>query len=145
MANTELNDLIVYIETTKLSTISDFDKIEYTNFDKTPIRVKRYGAQIYLIPNEFYDSERQHIGSHLTEFWSINVNIIINRHFTSARKSVSDDKGISYWNKTITDLLLDGSNSGIFDSSKWTFENLKTETDNYTLEGVFKCEVFNTY
>jgi len=145
MANTELEDLIVYLETTKLATISDFDKIVYTDFDKTPITVKRYGAHIYLIPKEFHETDRRHIGSHLTEIWNINVDIIINRHFKTMRKSVSDAKGISYWNDLITDLLLDGSNSGIFESSKWEFQDLKTENDNYTLEGVFNCEVVNTY
>lgn len=145
MANTELEDLIVYLETTKLATISDFDRIVYTDFGKTPPRVKTYGAHIYLTPNEFYESERQHIGNHLTDFWKINVDIILNRHFQTMRKSISDAKGISYWKKTITTLLLDGSNSGIFESSKWEFQDLKTENDNYTLEGVFNCEVVNTY
>ena len=144
MANQKLEQIIVWLEG-KLNTVADFDKVEYTDDNQSPPVVKDYGAHMYRTPGEDYEEERVHIGNHLKEFWSINTDIIINRHFQSPRKSVSDAKGISYWLDTIKTLLNEGSNSGVFDSSRWIYDDYIKDTDMYTLKGRFTCELVNTY
>ena len=144
MTNQKLNEIITYIEG-KLATVADLDNVEYTDIDDTPPVVNRYGIHMYRTPGEDYESERRLIGNHLHERWNINLDIIINRHFSTPRVAVSDAKGISYWVNLITALFVNGTNEGIFEDSQWIYDDYIKDTDMYTLKGVFTCEVVNTY
>jgi len=144
MANQTLENIVSYIET-KLATISLLKQVEYTDSEDQPPLIREYGAHIFLPEEDSYESERRYIGAHLNETWNIRVDIIINRHFQTQRKAVSDARGTSYWKALITELFLNGTNSGVFESSKWEFSDYDTNADIYKLKGIFSCELLNTY
>lgn len=143
MTRTKLEDVISYAET-QLNTLTKLDSVKYTDTDSQPIRVKTYGAHIYIDPADFFAQEFEHIGPFATERWSVNVDIIINRNLAD-RKSISDSFGISYWVDTIRNLFMNGTNDGKFKNSWWDYTEQDPSEDLYTIKGVFQCEILNNY
>ena len=143
MANQKLEDIISYAET-KLNTLTDLDIVRYTDSDSQPIPVKTYGAHIYIGDETPWEDERRHIGPLLTQTYTVNIDIIINKRFKD-RLSVSDAKGISYWKNTVTELLLNGTNGGLFKDSFWKPIELDDSEDGYIIKGILTVEVLNRY
>jgi len=144
MARQKLNDIISYLET-KLATNSDLSgNIHYTDEQATMPPIKRYGVHIY-VEGEPLETEHRHIGPRLTEIWTIKLDVVLNRRYVTDRKSVSDAKGISYWIDTVQALLLNGTNSGVFESSEWNYSMTDETGDAYKLKGEFTVEINNLY
>lgn len=143
MARQKLEDIISYIET-QLATQTDIDTVKYTDRDAMPIPVKTYGVHIYIGDEDYHTSERKHIGPLLSETYFVRVDMIINRRFKD-RNSVSDSKGISYWQDTLEALFLNGTNSGQFKDSFWEFNELDINDDIYVIKGVLTVEILNNY
>jgi len=144
MAKQELNDVISYLET-KLATNSDLaGNIHYTDEQSSIPVIKRYGVHLY-VEGEPFETEHKYLGPMLTEMWTIKTDIILNRRYVTDRKSVSDAKGISYWIATVKALLLNGTNSGAFESSEWNYLTTDETGDTYILKGEFLAEINNVY
>lgn len=144
MTTQNLEDVVSFLKT-QLATDSDLDLILYTHTDTKSFAVQRYGAHIYDIEEGMYEDEHLHIGKKLTETWTLGLDIIINKPFREDEDSVTDTKGISYWKKTIEELLLHKTNNGAFLDTKWNFIALDPSNDRIVIKGRFECEILNNY
>ena len=143
MARVTLEDIVSYT-IAKGETNTNLDIVRYTDADSNPIPVKTYGMHIYMNPSEFFEQEFEHIGPFATEFWKLNVDVIINRKMDD-RVSISDSLGISYWVDALRALFQNGTNSGTFKNSWWEFEEEDPGQDMYIIKGVLNVEILNNY
>ncbi len=144
MARQKLEDVVSYLETQSKTNVDLKDMVRYTERDARQPPVRRYGVHIYMQEDPL-EEEQQHIGNNRTEFWSLNVDIVINRKW-EARKSISDVRGVSYWVDTTKTLFLHGTNGGVFEDSFWELDDIDTTSGDYTvLKGHFICEILNQY
>lgn len=137
-------DVIEFLKT-KLATNSDLDHIEYMNLDTKSFPVKKYGARIYTPLEDPYEDEHLFIGRKLKETWFFGLDIHINKPFKKDESAMTDAKGVSYWKKTIEELLLHQTNDGEFLDTKWNYEGLDPATDRTIIKGRFECEIINNY
>ncbi len=144
MATQKLEDVINFVET-QLNTVDKLDQVVYQGADDQDPKVKDYGAVIYIGLEEPVERENLHIGPHLTETWSINVDIIIKRKPPTPRKTVSDPFGTSFWIDTITALFLNKTNSGAFVRTQWLSDEVEEINSGIKLKGLFTCELLNKY
>lgn len=141
---TTLNNVVSYLKTT-LQTDSDLNgNVEFT-YKQNPIpSFKNYGIHIHLSYQPMKEQRAHKIGPLLLETWYINLDVIINRAF-KAETSLSDAKGVSYWENRITDLLLHGTNNGAFRDSSWQVLDIEGADGAQILRGLFTCEIENRY
>jgi len=145
MARQTLNDIVTYLET-KLATNGDLKgNIYYTERDSTSPAIRQYGAHIWVPETDPLETERRYLGPRLTEMWTLKLDIVLNRKYADDRKSVSDSRGISYWIDTVMALLLNGTNSGVFESSEWNYLYTDETGDASVLKGEFNVEINNLY
>ncbi len=138
------NDIISFL-LSQLDTEARLTTISFTGNDDQEPQVKEYGAHIYMGEEEPVEREARHIGPHLTETWSINLDIIIKKKSKTPRDAVSDPYGTSYWIKTITNLLLNKKNNGMFKWTRWNSLEHEEINSGIKIKGLFNCEILNTY
>ena len=140
----ELNDIITYLETTLATDQYLKGNIKFT-YEANPIpAIRDYGAHIYCGIQPIKEERPHKIGPWLLETWSINVDIILNKSF-KPRESMSNSLGVSYWSGRVKDLLLHGTNGGLFRDSSWLFLYPESTDMAQILHGVFKVEIENRY
>ena len=144
MATQKLENVISFIET-QLNTLSLLDAVVYKGEDDADPRVTNYGAVIYVGEDDPVERENKYIGPHLTETWTINVDIIIKRKTATPRTTVSDTYGTSYWIDQLTALFLNKTNSGAFVRTTWFSDEVEEVNSGITLKGLFTCEILNKY
>ena len=146
MANQKLNDIISYLETKIPEEIPELRgkvKVALPN-EPFPGGIKDYGIRIYLGLEKPKDTQYRKIGPIATEYWRINVDVLLNRALKS-RELYSDSRGVSYWESQLTSALIFENNNGDFVGSGWEFQNQENENDATVLKGIFNCEVQNRY
>ena len=144
MATVKLEDVISFIET-QLKTLTKLDKVEYQGADDPDPQVKQYGAIIYLGEEEFVTRENRHIGPHLTEFWTINVDIITKSKPSEPRKTISSAFGSSYWYDQLTALFLNKTNNGAFVRTSIASQEAEEINSGIKLKHLITCEILNKY
>ena len=145
MSRITINDGVSYLKT-QLATLTapKLDMIEYTDYDTKTPRTKDYGAHIYISNEDPDETERKYIGPLLNETYTLNLDIILSKHFKRG-KSISSTYGISFWVDAIKNLLQGGKNSGVFQDSFWKHSEIDSGEDNYKIKGLFSFEVINQY
>lgn len=144
MATQKQEDVINFIET-QLNTVSKLDRVEYQGSDNPDPQCKDYAAVISMDEEDFLDTEHLHIGPHLTEKWSVNVDVIIKRKTSSPRTTVSSAFGTSYWIDVLTALFLNKTNNGFFVRTKWRPTGIEEINSGIKIKGLFTCEILNKY
>ena len=144
MATVKLEDVITFIET-KLKTLTKLDKVEYQGADDPDPQIKQFGAIIYLGEEEFVTRENRHIGPHLTEFWTINVDIITKSKPSDPRKTISSAFGSSYWYDQLTALFLNKTNNGLFVRTSIASQEAEEINSGIKLKHLITCEILNKY
>lgn len=142
----KLNDIVSYIET-QAQTISDLrGKVKFRNTDEVPHDFKDYGLEIYVGSQEPKETTRKFCGPVVQELWTINVDFILNKSFVSSRRSISDDKAISYWENLLVSTFINRRNNYSFQDSWWEPAGPPVQmNDSIVLPGLFKAEVNNQY
>jgi len=144
MATQDLDDIITFIET-QLNTVSKLDTVVFQGADDPEPNVRDFGAVISVQLEDLVTREHLHIGPHLTEFWKVDLDIILKRKAKTPRKSVSDAYGTSYWIKTITALFLNQTNSGAFVRTSWVSDAIEEVNSGITIKGQINIEILNKY
>ena len=144
MPRQKLADVLSFLKT-KLATLTDLDRIEYTNSDNKSFAVKRYGARIYNPDEGIFEKTEPYIGKQVRELWTLGLDIVINKAFKSDETGITDAKGVSFWKDTIEALLLNQTNSDVFEDTRWNFLELNPANDRQVLVGKFECELINDY
>lgn len=144
MATQKLEDVISFIET-QLNTLTKLDVVVYKGKDDQNPTIKDFGSTIYVDEEDFFEHEHKHIGPLLTESWHINVDVIIQRKSSTARKSVSDAFGISYWMSQLTALFLNKTNGGAFVRTEYNRLEVEELNTSIILKGKVTCEILNKY
>lgn len=137
-----LENIISYLET-QLSTLPDLaDRVFFIGSDEPEPRVRDYGVQIYVGSEKPKTIEPHKIGPWALETWTINVDFIYARD-KKPRQGISDAKGISYWERTLTNLLGFKTNNGMFRDSRWESGAIEKRGGAVVLRGLFIVEVEN--
>jgi len=144
MATQKLEDIISFIET-QLNTLSQLDTVVYKGEDDQDPPVKNFGAVIYTSKDGFIETEHKHIGPHLTENWTINLDLIIQRKAQTPRTSVSETYGTSYWINTLMTLFFNKTNSGAFVRTYYESEDYEEINSGIKIKGVVRVELLNKY
>tara|TARA_R100001244_G_scaffold131582_1_gene105011 strand:+ start:473 stop:910 length:438 start_codon:yes stop_codon:yes gene_type:complete len=144
MAIQDLDDIISFIET-ELKTLTQLDTVVYLGADDPEPNVKKQGAVISVPDEDLLTTEHKYIGPHLTETWSINVDVILKVKSKTPRKRVSDAYGTSYWIRQLTALFLNNTNSGAFVRSQWVRGDIEEVNSGITIKGLVVIEILNKY
>lgn len=144
MTTQKLEDVIAFTET-QLRTLTKLDVVVYQGEDDQDPKVRDYGAVIYIQQDDFFESEHRHIGPSLTEFWTINVDVIIQRKPPTPRETVSASFGTSYWFSQLTALFLNKTNGGAFVRTSYSKESIEEVNSGIKLKGKIMIEILNRY
>jgi len=144
MATQKLEDVIDFIET-QLNTLAKLDTVVYQGADDSDPECRKYAGVIYLGEDEPVEREHRHIGPHLTETWTVNVDVLIKTRSSTPRKSVSDPFGTSYWTDQLTALFLNKTNSGAFVRTYFTSNEVEEVNSGIKLKGLVTIEILNKY
>jgi hypothetical protein len=139
-----LNDVVSYIETTAASNSLLNGKVKFT-FEENPVPAfKDYGIHVYCGFNPMKEETPHKLGPWLKETWFLNMDMIIDRAF-AARESLSDAKGVSYWENTLKSLYKHSTNNGTFRDSFWETLFIVPTDGAQIIRGRFVCEVENRF
>ena len=138
---------ILEFQIAQLKTVAKLDMAKIIGHDdEMSVGKGRYGAFLYLDPDtDQYSFEQLHIGSTLTETWTMNLDIIVKEAHKNPEKKYTSTYGSDYWIRTMRALFLHKQNDGEFEDM--TYEHLQVlDVDNtIRITGLITTVVENTY
>lgn len=142
---TKIEDILQYIES-QVATIGFSGANMKVVHPGEPVPAfKDYGIRAYFGQDNWKEIRRNKIGPIVSEIYSVNVDLVFNKHLTP-RSVFSDARGISYWENTLTALFINERNGGLFKDSYWVASlPMEINSDSVILRGILTVHLQNIY
>jgi len=138
---------ILEFQIAKLLTVDELNLAEIIGHDdQMSVGKGRYGAFLYMDPDqEQYSFEQLHIGSTLTETWTMNLDIIIKDAHKNPEKKYTSTYGSDFWIRTMRALFLHQRNGGEFQDMYYEHLHVLDVDNGIKITGLITTIVENTY